>query len=210
MQLWSGVLSNNAAKVRIVLAEKGIDYQTNELPWTKENKWEPKPADFLKVSPRGEVPVLIDDGFVVHDSTVINEYLEDKFPEPSLFPQDPRLKTECRIWEDEGDFNQRHVGVLISDVFLGEPGAPLTPAAKEAIDSLGVFYDRLDRQLKGKDYLCGEFSVADISVFMTVVFATTLGAEIAQENLKAWFERMMARPVIAEEYQSILTAVAAL
>ena len=210
MQLWSGVLSNNAAKVRIVLAEKGIDVEIHEVPWTKESLWEPKPAEFLAVSPRGEVPVLIDDGFVVHDSTVINEYLEERYPEPALFPADTRTRAECRIWEDEGDFNQKHVAVLISDFFLGEPEAPLTPAAREAIDALGEFYKRLDSQLDGREYLCGGFSVADISVFMTLAFAVTLGAEITQENLEAWYERMMARPVIAREYQAILAAAAAL
>ena len=59
MQLISGTVSNNAAKVRMVLAEKGIDIEIIEVPWTKESAWEPKPRVLLDANPRGEVPVLL-------------------------------------------------------------------------------------------------------------------------------------------------------
>ena len=210
MQLISGLVSNNAAKVRMVLAEKGIAYETTEVPWTKTNAWEPKPQVLLDNNPRAQVPVLIDDGLTLWDSTVINEYLEDQYPGTSLRPSDPVACAECRLWEDEGDHNQAHVGVLIRDVFLNEPGAPLTEDASIALTALGEFYDRLDRRLSDREYLCGEYSLADISVFMTLVFATTLGAEIAQPNLQGWFTRMLDRPVIKTEYESILAAAASL
>ncbi len=210
MKLWSGVLSNNAAKVRIVLREKAIPFEVLEMPWTKERLWEPKPEAFLKVSPRGQVPVLIDDGFIVYDSTVINEYLEDRFPAPALIPGDPLQKAQCRLWEDEGDFYQQYVGVLIRDVFLGEPGAPLTEDAEQAIVQLNGFFSRVAIQLDDRDYLCGEYSVADISVFMTAVFAVTLGVDIGDGQVKTWFERMLARPGVAEEYAAMMSAVAAL
>lgn len=57
MKLWSGLLSNNSAKVRIALVEKGLDVEIHNLDWTKSNAWGEKPAAFLEVSPRGEVPV---------------------------------------------------------------------------------------------------------------------------------------------------------
>lgn len=210
LELWSGILSNNAAKVRIVLAEKQVPYKTHELPWTKQRQWDPKPEAFLAVSPRGQVPVLIDDGFVIHDSTVINEYLEDKFPLPALLPADLTDRTEARIWEDEGDYYQGPVGVLISDVFLGDPDAGLTDAAADAIKSLEHFFERLDNQLEGRKYIARSYSVADISVFLTVMFATTLGAQAQGDNLQRWLETMLARPVVKAEYDAILNGVAAL
>lgn len=210
MKLISGLLSNNAAKVRIALKEKGVDFETIEVPWTKESAWEPKPAVLLEANPRAEVPVLMDDDLILWDSTVINEYLETKYPSPALIPTDLRPAALCRLWEDEGDFNQSHVGVLIAEVFLGEPGAPLNDASKKALAALDAFCDRLDEALEGQDYLCGEFSLADISVFMTLAFATTLGTEITQPALQGWYERMMSRPVIKEEFEAILNGVASL
>ena len=127
--------------------------------------------------------MLIDDDFIVHDSTVINEYLEDRFPEPALIPGDPLQKAQCRLWEDEGDFYQQYVGVLIRDVFLGEPGAPLTEDAGQAIAQLNGFFSRVAIQLGDRDYICGDYSVADISVFMTAVFAVTLyGRSVTQRH----------------------------
>ncbi len=90
MQLWSGVLSPFSAKVRIALAEKGLRYETREIPWSRKNLWGPKPPEFLAVSPYGKVPVLIDGSVTVFDSTVICEYLEDRYPKPALFPAERR------------------------------------------------------------------------------------------------------------------------
>ncbi len=210
LELWSGVLSNNAAKVRIALAEKGLDYVVNEVPWTKQSRWDPKPAGLLAVSPRGQVPVLIDDGFVVHDSTVIIEYLEDKYPTPPLFPAAINDKTECRMWEDDADYAQQFVGTLISDVFLGKSDAPLSEKAVDAIASLEQFYNRLETRLEDRDFLSGEFSAADVANFMVVAFATTMGAEVTQPRLAAWFARMLERPTVKQEYDAILGAAAAL
>lgn len=210
MELWSGIVSSNAAKVRIVLAEKEIPYTVRELPWSKKTLWGPKPEEFLAVSPRGEVPVLVDDGFAVHDSTVIVEYLEDRYPNVPLFPTDVFSKAQCRIWEDEGDFNQKHVGVLISDVFLQPPGTPLPNSAQAAISGLDQFYDRLEYQLANQDYLCGNFTAADVSVFVTAFFAQTLGSKITQPNVLAWYNRMLERPAVSGEVKQMLAAISQL
>ena len=210
MQLISGLVSNNAAKVRMVLAEKGIAYETTEVPWTKTNAWEPKPQVLLDNNPRAQVPVLIDDGLTLWDSTVINEYLEEVHPSPSLLPGDARQRALVRLWEDEGDDNQTHVGVLIQDVFLAEPGAELSERAQAAIGSLQALVKRMDRQLEGRDYICGEFSLADISLFLTLAFARTMGLEVQGERVNAWYERVLARPAIAAEFQLMMAGVSAL
>jgi glutathione S-transferase len=99
MKLWSGVLSPFSAKVRIALAEKGLPYETLEIGWNRQTLWGPKPPEFLAVSPRGKVPVLIDGGATLYDSTIINEYLEDRYPKPALFPADPVARGRCRQLE---------------------------------------------------------------------------------------------------------------
>ncbi|MFT7218536.1 MAG: glutathione S-transferase [Candidatus Azotimanducaceae bacterium] len=87
MEIISGVLSNNAAKVRLVLGEKGLDCEIIEVPWTKENAWEPRPAQLLEKNPRAEVPGLMGGDLTLWDSTVIAEYLEDKYPAAPLMPR---------------------------------------------------------------------------------------------------------------------------
>lgn len=208
MKLWSGVLSNNAAKVRIALREKGLAFETLNIDWSRANAWGDKPAAFCEVSPRGQVPVLIDDDITVHDSTVINEYLEERYPEPPLFPKEPVPRTECRQWEDEADHvGNTHVAVLISDVFLA---GSETEASSQAVAAINAYYTRLDARLAEKDYLCDTFTVADIATFLTLGFAATLGAPFTgYPNVAAWHERVLARPVVRSEYEAIMAAAAA-
>ncbi len=210
MQLISGIVSNNAAKVRMVLAEKGIPYETIEVPWTKANAWEPKPQILLEHNPRAEVPVLLDGDLTLWDSTVINEYLEDKYPTPALLPTDPEQRALARLWEDEGDHLQTQIVVLIQDVFLATPGTALSDRGQLAQQALQDFVERLGEQLQDKDYICNEFSLADISVFMTIAFAQTLGVAVTHTGVTAWFERMLARSAIGQEFQAIMAGVAAL
>ena len=210
MQLISGLVSNNAAKVRMVLAEKGIDYETIEVPWSKQNAWEPKPEILIASNPREQVPVLVDGDLTLWDSTVINEYLEEKYPSPALIAGNAANRAKIRLWEDEGDHHQVHVGVLIQDVFLAEPGAELSVAAKKAQASLAKFIERIEAQLGDRDYLCGDYSVADISVFLTLAFAVTLGVPLESEKVSTWYQRMLNRPAVKSEFEAMMAGVAAL
>ena len=210
MQLIHGLLSNNSAKVRMVLAEKGLAYESIDIPWTKAHAWEPKPDILLNTNPRAEVPALIDGKLTLWDSTVINEYLEDKYPEVALFPATSEERAICRLWEDEGDHKQSHVGVLIQEVFLAEPSTEPSPATKTALTELANFVDRLDHQIGEREYICGQFSIADISVFLTLAFATTLGLEITKPNVVTWYEGVLSRPAIKQEFDQIMIGVAGL
>ena len=212
MQLWSGVLSPFSAKVRIALAEKGLAAEVQEVPWSRETLWGPKPPEFLAVSPRGQVPVLIDDGTAIYDSTVILEYLEERNPEPALFPQAGKARAQCRQLEDEADWlMQQSIVVLIREVFMKPDETQrdhelVATATKE----LQTYYANLENTLNGKEYLCGVFSVADIATFMVVGFGTTLGVGPGQEHsrLHSWFERMQARPAVGGEFQAMMQAAA--
>ena len=118
MQLWSGTLSPFSAKVRIVLAEKGLPYELHDVAWTRSSLWGEKPDDFLALSPRGQVPVLIDGELVIPDSTVICDYLEERYPDVPLMPSDPEGRARCRVLEDQSDFAlTEFVTVLIREVF---------------------------------------------------------------------------------------------
>jgi glutathione S-transferase len=80
--------------------EKGLQWETT---WLDLPNGEHKKPEYLAINPVGKVPALIDDGVIVHDSTIINEYLEDKFPEKPLLPRDPAMKARARAFEDYCD-----------------------------------------------------------------------------------------------------------
>jgi glutathione S-transferase len=214
MQLWSGVLSPFSTKVRLVLAEKGLRYELHEVPWSRKTLWGPKPAEFLAVSPHGKVPVLIDDGLAIYDSTVIIEYLEDRYPKPPMYPTEPAGKARCRQLEDEADQAMANeVTPIVQELFTKQDDASRDHArAAAGSQALQRRYDVLERELAGYDYLCGTFTVADIATFMVVAFAATLGTapNVARHpKLTAWFERVRTRPTVAKEFDAIVVAAAA-
>jgi glutathione S-transferase len=84
----------NSLTPLLCLLEKGLEFDNRVLD---SRKWEHHDPAFRKLNPEGMVPVLVHDGRVVRESTVINEYLEDVFPEPSLRPGDPWLRAEMRV-----------------------------------------------------------------------------------------------------------------
>ena len=85
----------NSMKPLICLKEKGIDFVSHYVDLLRFEQHDP---EFVKLNPNGQVPVLVHDGAVITESTVINEYLEDVFPEPRLRPRDPASRARMRIW----------------------------------------------------------------------------------------------------------------
>ncbi len=95
LQLYTHPMSPCSQKIRIILAEKGLAWERIDvdLP-AKENL----SADYLKLNPLGVVPTLVEDGKPVIESSIIAEYLEDKYPSPSLRPADPYAVAQMRYW----------------------------------------------------------------------------------------------------------------
>src|SRR5262244_1401587 len=100
IRLYHFPLSTNSRKVRIVLLEKGLEFERINVDLTKR---EQKNPEYLKIHPFGQVPALDDEGFIIYDSTVINEYLEDEYPYPSLMPKDSEGRARARLMEDFRD-----------------------------------------------------------------------------------------------------------
>ncbi|MFB3121577.1 MAG: glutathione S-transferase family protein, partial [Candidatus Binatia bacterium] len=102
MKLYHFPASTNSRKVRILLIEKGLEYERIDVDLTKK---EQKNPEYLKIHPFGQVPALDDDGFIVYDSTIINEYLEDEYPHPPLLPNDSEGRARARLMEDFRDIH---------------------------------------------------------------------------------------------------------
>jgi glutathione S-transferase len=196
--------------VRIALDEKGIAYELVSVPFSRAG-YEPKHPDVLAMNPKAQVPVMVDGDLSVFDSTLILEYLEDKYPTPPLHPRDVAERARCRQLEAAADeILFPHVLDLIREVFYKPTGGgrdeELTAKARAAI---AAHYDGLERRVRDA-YLCETFTVADIGYFMTITFATSLGAALGDGHprLRAWYERVQARPAVTKELAGLAAASA--
>jgi len=95
LELYHHGSSACAAKVRFALAEKGLEWVGHYVDILSGEQFRP---EFLAINPKGVVPVLVDDGNVITESTVICEYLEEVFPNPPLFPRAPLERARVRVW----------------------------------------------------------------------------------------------------------------
>ena len=182
-------------KVRVVLAEKDLEYEKVHVDL---RKGEQKSPEFLKLNPYGKVPVLIDEEVVVYDSTIINEYLDDEYPNPRLMPEDSAGRARVRRLEEFADNSvSPPAGLVLAD--LNKPEAERdADRLRRYQGELQRVLARLDAMLEHREYLVGEFSLADIAFVPRVLILSQLGVEIdaARHNLGAWLARLRERPSI--------------
>ncbi len=95
LELYNHDMSVCAAKVRMVLAEKGLEWKDN---YTAIRKGEARTPEYLAMNPNGVVPTLVHDGFVIYESNIICEYLDDRFPDPPLKPAEAQGRARVRKW----------------------------------------------------------------------------------------------------------------
>jgi glutathione S-transferase len=207
VKLYSGPLSLFTAKVRIALAEKQLGYERIEVGWSLARRYEPHHPDVVALNPKRQVPVLVDGDVAVYDSTVILEYLEDRYPEPALYPRDAIARTRCRQLEAAADeLWFAPLWDVIESAFYGASnGTGDTARADRGRAVLAPRYDALDEELAGLEFLCGGFSVADIATFIMVNVATTLGAPPRDEHerVRDWLARVRARPAVRREAEEM-------
>ena len=99
IKFYRAVPSSNSDRVNIVLNEKGLAHERVILDLAKKDQKKP---EFLRLNPYGKVPVIDDGGQVLFESCIINEYLDEKYPDPPLMPKDPYLRGRGRILVDYG------------------------------------------------------------------------------------------------------------
>jgi len=207
MKLYAFPLSPFSAKARIALAEKGLDCEIVDVPTSRAGIVS-KPAELLAINPRGQVPVLVDGELGLYDSTVILEYLEDRFPAPPLYPRDVAGRARCRQLEDAGDdATSGPMVALVAEIWRkSDPAARDAAKIADAKASLAALAERLERSLKGREYVCGDFSVADVACYIPLAMCALLGAPTPESlaGVRAWQARMAARPSIARDTAMML------
>jgi glutathione S-transferase len=210
MKLYYSPLSVYSAKPRIAMYEKAIAHETRLVNWTPATGWI-KPEELPRLNPKAQIPILVDNEAVIFDSTIINEYLDERFPKPPLFPTGVAERARCRILEDLGDtLLAPNLGVLVREVFLKpDPATRDSAAVTQTKAELTRQYQRLDRELGRREYLCGEFSVADISCFSPInIMSLMEGAPPPQcENLAAWLAAMRRRPSVSRYLAEFADAI---
>lgn len=172
------------ARVRIVLAEKQIQYEPVEIDLADRPGW------LFEKNPLGKVPVLEEDEFSLPESRVIMEYLEERFPVPSLLPSDPADRARVRLWFEQFDsFSSPYYRVI----FHGAPARELEAALAKLDAALGV-----------GPFFCGsQYSLADIA-YAPWIIRVSARAEIdlnGYRRLSEWLDRLSKRPAISIEQE---------
>ena len=196
IKLYTFPASSNSRKVRMALIEKGLEFERIPVDLSKR---EQKSPDYLKIYPYGQVPALDDEGFIVYDSTIINEYLEDEYPYPPLLPKDSEGRARARLMEDLRDshFNPAS-GQLNRE--LRKPEAERDQnAIQQAMAKITECFDRLEKELEGREYLAGPFSLADVAFVPNIDTLDRIQVQIdpKYKNVLAWVARLKARPSFA-------------
>jgi glutathione S-transferase len=177
-----------AARVRITLAEKGLPYERVEIDL------DDRPAFMFEKNPTGTVPVLEqEDGFVLPESRAIMEYLEERFPEPALLPEDARQRALVRAALDRFEsFSSAYYGWRYRN----------GPAEK-----LDEQLRRLDAALADGPYLVGaRLTLADIGYLPWVLRTERRGVPVRGfGRIAAWLDELGTRAPIAAEIATVAT-----
>jgi glutathione S-transferase len=136
------------------------------------------------------VPVLVDDGAVVYESAIINEYLEEKYPEVPLMPKDPLQRSRARIWIDYANTRLQRAGGYIAHDYQVE----------KSKEELKQYLATLDQEMRSREYIAGDYSLADITYipFFTRLdrYQATIDAKVP--HVKAWMDRLLSRPTVRD------------
>ena len=198
LALYHNDMSSCAQKVRLMLAEKGLEWESRHL---NLRAGEHQADWYVKLNPRAVVPTLIDGDIVVPESNVINEYLDERFPDPPLKPGDPFGRARMRLWTKQLDEGVHDAGIAVLSFALafrhqyltrGEAGKEMlesipdptkrerrrdviekgldSPHFKMAVARLLQLYKDMDTALTAHAWLAGEnYSIADAAFTPYVV-----------------------------------------
>ena len=167
MKLYSMALSNFASKSRIAIYEKGLNIDIVDPPGGLSSD------EYKKVNPLGKIPTLDADGQLIAESEVINEYLEDKFPEKPLLPKDPEGKARVRSFTRHHDlYLEPPVRALFGQM---DPKNRDAKVVEEKLADVTNRFNQLESMLSDGPWATGEmFTLADAALTPTVFFAVNL------------------------------------
>ena len=196
IKLYHDVPSTNCDRVKIVLAEKGLAW---EGIWVKLGKMEQKNAEHIERNPYGKIPVIDDGGKLLFESCIINEYLDEKYPNPPLQPKDPYLRARGRILIDYFlNYLHEPYWALRGEMIKKNQAERDQKVIAETRKEVATRLQYLEESLSDKPYFLGDYSLTDIAMLPRFPRLEQYGVlpNAALPKLSAWFERMKQRPSV--------------
>jgi len=187
MTLYSGTTCPFSQRCRIVLYEKGMDFQIVDVDLYN------KPEDLAVMNPYNRVPVLVERDLILYESNIINEYIDDRFPHPQLMPADPVMRARARL------FLFRFEQELFCHIDTIEKGQQ-----KAADKARGLIRDSLTQIapvfVKQKYMLGDEFSMLDVAIAPLLWRLDYYGIQLPKQaaSLLKYAERIFSRPAYIE------------
>ncbi|MBI1175394.1 MAG: glutathione S-transferase [Sideroxydans sp.] len=187
MTLYSGTTDPFSQRCRIVLFEKGMDFQIIDVD--VYNKQE----DLAAINPYGRVPVLVERDLILHEANIINEYIDERFPHPQLMPADPVMRARARL------FLHRFEHELFCHIDAVEHGQQ--KVADKARQMIRDNLTQIAQVFTKQKYMLGdEFSMLDVAIapllWRLELYGIQLGKDAAP--LMKYAERLFSRPAYIE------------
>ena len=187
MTLYSGTTCPFSQRCRIVLYEKGMDFQIHDVDLFN------KPEDLAVMNPYNRTPVLVERDLILYESNIINEYIDDRFPHPQLMPADPVMRARARL------FLFRFENELFSNIEALEKGSQkVADKARQIVrDSLTQIAPVFNKQ---KFMLGDEYSMLDVAIAPLLWRLDYYGIQIPKQAapLLKYAERLFSRPAYIE------------
>lgn len=181
MRLYSGTTCPFSHRCRIVLFEKGMDFEVIDVDLMNKSE------DVAAINPYGKVPVLVERDLVLYEANIINEYIDERFPHPQLMPPDPVMRGRARL------FLHRFEHELYSQVDMIEQGGKPAEKARSSVrDNL----TQLSQILTKQKFLLGEeFSMLDVAIAPLLWRLDHYGIQMGKEAapLMKYAERLFSR-----------------
>jgi glutathione S-transferase/RNA polymerase-associated protein len=211
LKLYEHPLSSYVQKVKIALREKGIAFEAVRPDGVGRGG---ATGEFVVANPRAEVPALVDGGVMLFDSTIILDYIEEKWPAPALLPADPAARARLRMIEEVCDTHYEAINWGLGEItrFGRAEGALKDELVAKARAQIGGIQAWLARQLGTADWFNGSaFGRGDLSVVPYANGSARFGiAPGAASPLGRWLARVNARASVALTHEEANASVASL
>ncbi len=183
--------SRNGCKAVIALEEMGVAYEINALDRMADCR--PTNSPYRQINPNGVTPTIDDNGFILWESGAILQYLADANPASGLLPVDLKARAKVQQWLawEGASFAPALLNFFFA-MTAPEPEEATVASTKEAfLGALGI----LNNQLAGKEYICGDYSIADIANGAITSLSFLLGLDLTPyPNILAWLARLREKP----------------
>ena len=199
MKIFEERIAPNARRVRMFLAEKGlldkVEFQQVDLKAGDNIS-----ADFRQKNPIAKIPVMeMPDGSYLSESIAICRFFEAKYPEHPLMGETPEQQASIEMWQRRCEIyfmNMVGMGFQHTSGYFSDRMQPVKEWGEVCVKTVPKFFALLDKHLANSEFIAGdEFSVADITAYVTMDFAKVIRTRPSDEleNLKRWYDLVSTR-----------------